>query len=119
MAETRGRIVVGGESLIDRIVRPDGGVEDVVGGGPFTTARALARLGLPVSFVGGLSTDAAGARLRATLVADGVDLSLAVTTDAPTLLAVAELDASGVAAYRFEPAGSAAARLRDTDLPED
>ena len=64
MAETRGRIVVAGESLIDRIVRPDGGMEDVVGGGPFTTARALARLGLPVSFVGGLSTDPSGHRNR-------------------------------------------------------
>ena len=56
----RHRIVVAGESLIDRIVRPDGGVEEVPGGGPFTTARALARLGFPVSFVGGLSTDASG-----------------------------------------------------------
>jgi fructokinase len=116
MAETRRRIVVAGESLIDRLVRPDGGVEDVVGGGPFTTARALARLGLPVSFVGGLSTDASGARLRAALAADGVDLALAVTTDAPTLLAVAALDAAGVATYRFEPAGSAAASVRPADL---
>jgi len=116
MAETRGRIVVAGESLIDRIVRPDGGVEDVVGGGPFTTARALARLGLPVSFVGGLSTDGSGGRLREALAADGVDLSLALTTDAPTLRAVAALDAAGVATYRFEPAGSAAATLRPADL---
>jgi fructokinase len=116
MAETGRRVVVAGESLIDRLVRPDGGVEDVVGGGPFTTARALARLGLPVSFVGGLSTDASGARLRAALAADGVDLSLAVTTEAPTLLAIAALDAAGVASYRFEPAGSAAASLRPADL---
>src|SRR6478736_2115187 len=116
MAETRGRIVVAGESLIDRIVRPDGAVEEVVGGGPLTTARALARLGFPVSFVGGLSTDASGGRLRAALAADGVDLSLAVTTEAPTLLAVAALDAAGVASYRFEPAGSAAASLRPADL---
>ena len=116
MAETRHRIVVAGESLIDRIVRPDGAVEEVVGGGPFTTARALARLGFPVSFVGGLSTDASGGRLRAALAADGVDLSLAVTTEAPTLLAVAALDAAGVASYRFEPAGSAAASLRPADL---
>jgi fructokinase len=118
MAETRHRIVVAGESLIDRIVRPDGGVEDVVGGGPFTTARALARLGLPVSFIGGFSTDASGGRLRAALAADGVDLSIAITSDAPTLLAVAALDAAGVATYRFEPAGSAAASLRPADLGE-
>jgi fructokinase len=116
MAETRNRIVVAGESLIDRIVRPDGGVEDVVGGGPFTTARALARLGFRVSFVGGLSTDPSGVRLRAALAADGVDLSLTVATDAPTLVAVAALDAGGVATYRFEPAGSAAASLRPADV---
>jgi fructokinase len=118
MSETHRRIVVAGESLIDRLVRPDGAVEEVVGGGPFTTARALARLGFPVSFVGAISTDVSGVRLRAALAADGVDLSLAVTTEAPTLLAVAALNAAGVATYRFEPAGSAAASLRPADLPD-
>jgi fructokinase len=119
MAETRRRIVVAGESLIDRIVRPDGTIEEVPGGGPFTTTRALARLGLPVSFIGGLSTDAHGRRLRMLLENDGADLSLAVASDAPTLVAVAEVDSEGTATYRFEPPGSAAATLRAADLPGD
>jgi fructokinase len=104
-------IVVAGEALIDRIVGPDGSVVDVPGGGPFNTARTIARLGQPVSFLGCLSTDASGAALRRALVADGVDLSLAIATDAPTTLAVARLDDAGVATYRFETAGTSAPLL--------
>lgn len=104
-------IVVAGEALIDRIVEPDGPAIEVAGGGPFNTARTIARLGVPVAFLGCLSTDRFGAALRGALVADGVDLSLAVATDAPTTLAIAQLDADGVATYRFETEGTSAAQL--------
>lgn len=117
MAENRRRVVVAGESLIDRILRPDGTHDDVPGGGPFTTARALARLGLPVSFVGGLSSDDEGRLLRARLEADRVDLTLAVATDAPTLIARAVIDEAGVASYRFAPPRSAATEVRPSDVP--
>jgi len=116
MRDPRPLIVVAGESLVDRIVRPDGRVEQVAGGGPFTTARALARLGARVAFVGRLSTDPHGRILRELLEADGVDLSLAPATDEPTLIAHAAVDAAGSATYRFEPPGSAAAGLRPEDL---
>ena len=116
MSETRHRIVVAGESLIDRIVRPRRGGRGGPGRRSVHDGPSAGPPRVPVSFVGGLSTDASGALLRAALAADGVDLSLAVTTDAPTLLAVAALDAAGVATYRFEPAGSAAASLRPADL---
>jgi fructokinase len=110
-------IVVAGESLIDLLVRPDGSVEAVPGGGPFNTARALARLGVATRFVGRLSTDRFGRILRERLVTDGVDLRWAVETDDPTLLAIAELDESGGATYRFHAVGSAAAGLTAADLP--
>ena len=112
-------IVVAGESLIDLLVRPDGAVEAVPGGGPYTTARALARLGVPCTFVGRLSTDRFGEILRAGLAADGVDLRWAPSTDDPTLLAIAELDADGGATYRFHDHGTAAAGLTVADLPAE
>ena len=44
-------IVVAGEALIDLIVHLDGRLTAVPGGGPFNTARTIARLGLPVGTV--------------------------------------------------------------------
>jgi fructokinase len=111
-------IIVAGESLIDLIVGADGRVEAIPGGGPYNVARTLGRLGSPVSFLGMLSNDRFGSILRAGLAADDVDLSLAPMTDAPTLLAVAELDASGAARYRFYVEGTAAPGLSIADLPD-
>lgn len=45
------------------------------------------------------------------LVADGVDLSLVIRTDAPTTVAHATLDARGTATYRFDVEGTAAPAL--------
>ena len=104
-------IVVSGEALIDRLVRPDGSVVEVPGGGPFNTARTLARLGARVAFLGCISTDRHGRALRSLLEVDGVDMSLATTTDAPSTVAVAHLDVRGGATYRFEAAGTSAPRL--------
>ena len=104
-------IVVAGEALIDRLVAPGGSIRDVPGGGPFNTARTIARLGVPVAFLGCLSTDPAGARLREALELDGVDTTLAISTDAPTTRAIARLDAAGVATYEFEVDGTSAPGL--------
>jgi fructokinase len=103
-------IVVAGEALIDRIVSSDGAASEAPGGGPFNTARTIARLGVPAAFLGCLSTDRAGSVLRRALADDGVDLSLAMSTDAPTTRAVALLDAGRTATYRFE--------TDDTSAPE-
>ena len=110
-------IVVAGESLVDLLVRPDGSVEATPGGGPYNVARALARLGVAVAFVGRLSNDRFGRILRARLVADGVDLRWIRSTDDPTLLAVAELDEDRAATYRFHSAGTAAPGFVASDLP--
>ena len=104
-------IVVAGEALIDLIVHPDGRLTAVPGGGPFNTARTIARLGVDVAFLGRLSNDRFGSTLRLALAADGVDLQFLETTDAPTTLAIAELDDRGAATYRFHTAETAAPGL--------
>jgi fructokinase len=104
-------IVVAGEALIDILVQPDGRLTAVPGGGPFNTARAIGRLGGQVAFLGRLSNDRFGGILRDGLAESGVDLSLAETTDAPTTLAIAELDDAGAASYRFHTTDTSSAAL--------
>jgi fructokinase len=67
-----------------------------VGGSPFNVAQGLARLERPVAFLTGLSTDASGERLLASLRAEGVDTSLVLRGDAPSTLSVVSVDAAGV-----------------------
>jgi fructokinase len=109
-------IIVAGEALLDRIVWPDGRVVEAPGGGPFNAARTIARLGMDVAFLGRLSSDPHGAMLRRALEDDGVDLRWVVGTDAPTTTAIVELDAEGVATYRFELAGTSAPGLAMGDV---
>ena len=104
-------IVVAGEALVDLIARPDGTIAAVPGGGPYNAARAIGRLGVPVAWIGVLSSDRFGRELEAGLTADGVALDLVQRTDLPTTLALAELDASGAATYRFYTDGTSAPAL--------
>lgn len=101
-------ITVAGEALIDIIVDPRGEVTSVVGGAPLNTARTLARLGLPVSFLGGVSQDAFGGRIMRLLEIDGVHYALGTRVEAPTTLAIAQLDEHGAATYRFLLDGTSA-----------
>ena len=109
-------IVVAGEALIDLIVGPDGALAAIPGGGPYNTARTIARLGQPVTFLGRISTDRFGRTLRANLERDGVAADGVIATDDPTTLAVAELDEHGVARYQFYVDGTSAAGLEDADV---
>lgn len=110
-------IVVAGESLVDLIVGPSLQLAAVPGGGPYNTARTLARLGSHVTFLGRCSTDRFGRDALGRLAADGVELEHVERTDDPTTLAVAELDEVGGAAYRFYVQGTAAAGLSEARLP--
>lgn len=101
-------IVVAGDALVDLIVRPSGEIVPVGGGGPYNSVRAIARLGVPAAWIGGLSSDRFGRMLEAGLIADGVGLGLVQRTDNPTTLALAELGADGSAAYRFYIEGTSA-----------
>jgi fructokinase len=110
-------IVVAGEALIDVIESADGSRRMVPGGGPFNTARALARLGVPAAFLGHLSSDEPGRRLAAMLAADGVSLEMATVGPDPTTTATARLDPSGEARYRFRLPGTSAPNLTRPMLP--
>jgi fructokinase len=101
-------IVVAGEALVDLLVRADGEIVPVAGGSPYNMVRAIARLGVPAAWVGGLSTDRFGRLLEAGLAEDGVDLAAVQRTDLPTTLALAELGADGSASYRFYTAETSA-----------
>ncbi|HZB77800.1 MAG TPA: carbohydrate kinase [Solirubrobacteraceae bacterium] len=105
------RILVAGEALVDLVPADDGTLSPYPGGGPFTTARALGRLGRPVAFAGRLGTDRFGERMTAMLSADGVALDAAERTEDPTTLALAEVDAAGAARYRFYTEGTSAPEL--------
>ena len=107
-------IVVAGEVLVDLVVSPDGGVDPRLGGGPYNTARTLARLGAATTFFGGLADDRFGRLLRGALDAEGVAIGVPGPSAAPTTLALVDLDQAGVASYGFYLAGTAAA---DLDYP--
>jgi len=100
-----------GEALIDIIVDPQGEVTSVVGGAPLNTARTIARLGESASFLGGVSTDAFGQRILRMLTGDGVTLALEHQVPEPSTLAIAQIDASGAATYRFMLEGTSAAAI--------
>lgn len=104
--------LVAGEALVDLVIAPDGAeVSRHLGGGPFTAARALARLGVPTRFLGAFSTDADGVRLRDALTADDVDVDAAPVVARPTPIARARMDPDGHADYTFVTAGTAAPAL--------
>jgi fructokinase len=104
-------IVVSGEALVDIVVARDGSLTGHPGGGPYNVARTLGRLEQPVAYLGRLSSDGFGARLRSELEDDGVGTEAVVATDAPTTLALAELDDAGAARYRFYEAGTSSPGL--------
>ena len=104
-------ILVAGEALYDLVLDEDGRLDAHAGGGPFNTARTVGRLRRPVAFLGRLSTDRFGTTMERMLADDGVRLDAVVRTDEPTTLAVAELDATASARYRFYAQGTSAPGL--------
>jgi fructokinase len=111
-------IVVCGEALIDMISNGDGTQQPTPGGGPFNTARALARLGVPTAFLGRLSDDVLGRQLASLLAADGASLAMATSGPEPTTIAVAEVDGEGLAEYQFFVDGTSAPNLTSAMLPD-
>ncbi len=110
-------IVVGGEALVDLVIDPRGNVAAKLGGGPFNAARAAARLGAPVAFLGSLSRDRFGQLLHRQLIDDGVSDELISSTELPTTLAAAELDDGGSATYRFYLTDTSAPLVMNAELP--
>jgi fructokinase len=110
-------ILVCGEALMDVLVDADGSQHPVPGGGPFNTARALARLGIPTAFLGRLSEDGYGQRLAGALVTAGARLDFASRGSEPTTVALAKVDHAGVARYEFQVENTSAQNLTLEMLP--
>jgi fructokinase len=97
----------------------DGTRRAAPGGGPFNTARALARLGVPTAFLGRLSDDAFGQLLTSQLAGAGASLTLASYGPEPTTIAIANIDEEGLADYQFLVDGTSAPNLTLAMLPGD
>lgn len=105
-----------GEALIDMIPGPDGRFAPLPGGAVFNTAIALGRLGAPVGMLTGLSRDAFGRQLEATLIENGVDTGHLIRSDRLTTLAVVHLQNSA-ATYAFYDEESAGRGVQSEDMP--
>lgn len=103
------QVICFGELLIDLIASDDSTrLEEVsafvarAGGAPANAAVALARLSVPSAFCGVVGDDPFGARLRATLISNHVEVSrLRTTRDADTTIAFAWKDAGGDGRFRL------------------
>jgi fructokinase len=96
------RALVIGEALID-IVERDGAVTgEHVGGSPLNVAVGLARLGRDVDFLTHIGDDDRGRRIADFVTASGAHLVTGSVSAAKTPIALATLDATGAATYRFD-----------------
>lgn len=114
-------IVCCGEALIDMIPRTTTTGEAAFvphsGGAVFNTARALGRLGVPVSFFSGISNDTFGRQLADALTESNVGLDHVRFSDRPSTLAFVHLR-DGQASYSFYDENSAGRMLVEGDLPD-
>ena len=114
-------ILCAGEALIDMLPRKTQAGEDAFapypGGAVLNTAIALGRLGAPVGFFYGLSSDLFGDMLRDHMAQSNVTDRTHVA-DRPTTLAFVKL-VDGQATYAFYDEETAGRMLSPADLPED
>lgn len=94
-----------GESLVDVVARPGGSNEVLPGGSLANVAVALARLGAEVALLTAYGDDEHGHLLDEHLRRSGVELAADPHVLARTSTAVATLDGSGAASYRFDLSG--------------
>lgn len=109
-----------GEALIDMLPRKSQAGEPAfapyAGGAIFNSAIALGRLGVPVEFFSGLSSDLFGQQIREVLAASNVGSRYADVSARPTTLAFVRL-ADGHASYTFYDENTAGRMLTEADLP--
>ena len=111
-------IVVAGEALID-LIGEDGVLRSHLGGGPFNTAVALGRLGVPVGFLGRLSNDRFGQLLAARFAESGVDERyIDGRRGADPARASFTTPRTAITTFTFYLAETAYADLTVADLPE-
>jgi fructokinase len=113
-------IICCGEALIDMLPRrstlDEPAFAPYSGGAVFNTAVALGRLGVPVEFFSGLSSDLVGQQLRATLAESKVGSRYAHISGRPTTLAFVQL-IDGHASYVFYDEETAGRMLSTANLP--
>jgi fructokinase len=112
-------ILVGGETLVDFIPLASEGrptYRTANGGSPRNVAIALGRLGVPVGFFGGVSTDRFGAAIVSELADNGVDTAHVARLDRPTTLAFVSFEDSEPS-YSFYDAEAADRYWRVEDMP--
>jgi fructokinase len=112
-----GQVWVVGEVLIDLIPYTDQHLA-IVGGGPANTAKALAKLGVKIYFIDGISTDNYGQMAKAELLSAKVLLDYAQYSNKPTCTAKVTLSKSGSASYEFVIEGTATFDFSDLWLPD-
>jgi len=104
-------LCVVGEALIDFLPRETKDGEPCylpkAGGAPYNVCMAARRLGLPVHFFSGVSTDLFGEDLYKRLRNEKVDLSLVIRTPRPTTLAIVSQTAGADVKYAFFKENSA------------
>ncbi len=111
------QVWLAGEVLIDLI--PDGSeYVAVVGGGPANTAKALAKLGVKIYFIDGVSNDEYGQMAKAELLSANVILDYAQYSNKPTCTAKVTLSKSGSASYEFVIEGTATFDFSASWLPD-
>lgn len=105
-----------GENLVDQFTDEAGVITRVPGGGPFTVARTIARLGQRSVLFSGISTDEFGAEFKRLLGDDGVALATPEAVDLPTPFAYVQTHRDGPT-YSFDLDDTAAFHLeRQTAL---
>jgi fructokinase len=109
-------LTVLGEAIVDLVAEGERRFVAHPGGSPLNVAVGLGRLGQPVSLAARLSHDSFGAMFRQHLAASGVDPRHLVDAPEPSSLAVATLDAAGVAVYDFWTEGTADWQWTDAEL---
>lgn len=113
-------IVCCGEALIDMLPRESKAGEPsfapYAGGAVFNSAIALGRLGVPVEFFSGLSTDLFGQQIMQVLAASKAGTRYAHFSPRPCTLAFVQLK-DGHATYVFYDEGTAGRMLSPEDLP--
>ncbi len=114
-------ILVCGEALVDLFLDPPEGAEmagrAVAGGSPFNVAIGLARLGMPVGFLGAISLDGIGTMLAGRLKQEGVDPRFIVRSDRLSTISAVATGADGQPSYGFHGEGAADRFLMPADLP--
>src|SRR5919108_4280683 len=113
-------IVCCGEALIDMLPREsttgEAAFAPYAGGAIFNSAIALGRLGTPVEFFSGLSSDLFGQQIREVLASSNAGSRYADISARPTTLAFVRLT-DGHATYTFYDENTAGRMLTEADLP--